>query len=260
MTSVHGYDTPYSNIADNNVLEPMSFFKTWIIPEGLEDPGLLKKYMEKTNKQTLNSAKEAISEFKTMKNSKFPQGSSILDYIKNREEFSIFYGLLKKFPVLLSQLQEYTGAVFLFKNSGAVTITPNRYDQFQIENMMRLHISKTILYFDQLKDRKLRVNTLLDNNTLIVYNKPIKSVVSQKDYVYCTKLIPNPDINNPVWVEEKPVINQGSINVLFDQISDSSYIKDSISTQTSSISRIVECTNGIIYVIDKPIHIDYYQF
>lgn len=215
MVSIHGYDTAYSNLADSDIPNPLTYFDFWIIPEGQSTPIKINKDEYKNLSKNTNDKNSIINKLR---------------------DYPMFFSLLQKYPHLYNQLNDYKGSVIVFKQFNKL---PNRYDTFQIENMMKYHISKSILSIDQLKNRKLRIKTLLDNQFIILYNKPLRNVGSQKTLNDCTSL---ENIDNK-WIENQKVFEDEQYTV-----------NDKI------INKIIECSNGTIYEIDTSLDMDYYQF
>jgi hypothetical protein len=242
MVSIHGYENAYSALAESDIPDPLTYFKFWTIPEGYESPEKLKKYMEYEKKKSIKNSSNNLDIPKLKKM------SSMMQYISSNSDYKLFYELLCKFPLVYDQINEYKGSVFLFKNTSLI---PNRYDTFQIENMVKYHITKTILYFDQLKNKMTRVKTLLDNQFAIIDNKPVRAVGSQYDTCNnkgqcdCTTLVPT---TNGKWIEYIPQLNQGVFNVI------------DADGKEHAIEKIIECDNGLIYCISDPLSISYYQF
>lgn len=230
MTSLYGYNTAYSSLADNNIPIPLNYEKFWIIPEIFDNNKSKDNNKDNKSKDNKNNTKLT---------------NTIIDVLSKRNDISVFLDLLLLYPNCLNQINMYKGVVFAFTNDAAKELKLNRYDPFQLENLMRYHCSKTILAFDQLKNRKTKIKTMLDNQFLIVNNPPLREVGSQDPKLPdCTLLISNGD----TWTESTQTLNQGPFYIYSDE------------KNKGVIKEIIECDNGIIYIIDKVLSLSYYQF
>ncbi len=283
MTAIQGYSTAYSSLADRNIPNPIDYTKFWIIPEifdskhqtttlglpetnskngGYETMGTIsmkptpkneRKYITDKLKDVFNINKEQDNFYKSKRLT-----NTIVDVIASRKDTQIFNKMLQMYPLVYSQMSEYKGSAFVFIDgtpadadgkipTGAHLLQLNKYDTFQLENLMQYHTSKTILPYDQLKNRKLRVRTLLDNQFLIMNNPPLREVVSQDPKLDdCVILTPN----GSGWNKTDQILQQGKFEIYQDQNTEI----------RGKILEIIECDNGIVYIIDKPLDLSYYQF
>lgn len=246
------------------------------------------QYMKNKIKDLMNISKDQTNYYKSKRLT-----NTIVDVIASRPDTQIFNKMLQMFPTVYSQMSEYKGSAFVFVDgtpqvlsetrftgsnatrhandlgdpivlqqaTGAQTLTLNKYDTFQLENLMRYHTSKTILPYDQLKNRKLRVHTLLDNQFLMINNPPLREMVSQDPKLQdCVILTPNNRsaagdsvggfAETKGWTKTDQILQQGKFEVYVDQNTE----------KRGKILEIIECDNGIVYIIDGPLDLSYYQF
>ncbi len=291
MAALQGTSTGYEALANRDIQNPLAYFSFWIIPEIFDNsskepfsskvsydpsPQNLKNYTISNLKKD-SKTKEQKLYFQSRKLT-----NTITDVLNARPDCKIFNSLLKQYPVLYNQLRDYKGSAFVFTDQGAQTIKLNRYDTFQLENLMRYHTSKTVLYYDQLKNKKLRVKTLLDNQFIVVHN-PSRYPVGSQDQSdgLCTKIVPGKTIIDNyynktalsstdrkegnmgplgAWESTEIKMDPGMFMVHADD-SRSKIVNGKLKIEKlNKISEIIECDNGIIYIIEFPVDINYYQF
>lgn len=273
MVSLQGYSTAYSNLADSNIPNPLEYFTFWKVPELFDIKNINGKLKFDTDPTPLNVSKSLLQkpEKSTARESLTSQTltNTVYDVLKSRKDLSEFYNLISMYPLVCNQLKDYSGSIFAFKNSD---IKLNKYDTFQLENMARYHTSKSILPIEQIKDKKLRVTTLLDNQFIVVHSPTIP--------VKCTSITPGKDIDNyynktslnnytgkegnmgklGTWnvskkPEEMPFVMVHSNDSRQRITNGVLYVED-----LNPVYEVVQCDNGLIYVIDHPVPINYYQF